>query len=83
MENKEQIYFGKIVKVDESEKFIECNIYILIHQTNMWKALTGCLDAFLARMEKAKTRCRLLSTRSEYSDRHLERINNNRRCFVG
>lgn len=55
METKAQIYYGKIVNVNEAEKFIECNIlHFDIANENRWRALTGCLDDFLVRMDRAK-----------------------------
>jgi len=55
METKEQIYYGKIVNIDEVAKYIECNIlHFDTANENRWRALTGSLDAFLVRMEKAK-----------------------------
>ena len=55
MEIKQQTYFGKITNINESEKFIECNIlHFDTANENRWMPVTGCLDAFLSRMEKAK-----------------------------
>lgn len=55
MESNEQKYYGKIVNVNESEKYIES---IILHfdtpNENRWMPMAGCLDAFLVRMAKAK-----------------------------
>jgi len=55
MEAKEQKYYGKIVNVNEAEKYIECNIlHFDIANENRWTPASGCLDAFFERMRKAK-----------------------------
>lgn len=55
MDAKEQIYYGKIVNINEAEKYIECNIlHFDVANENRWMAVTGCLDDFLNRMAKAK-----------------------------
>lgn len=55
MEAKEQKYYGRVVQINESEKYIECNIlHFGTPNENRWMASVGCLDAFLARIAKAK-----------------------------
>ena len=54
-EIKEQRYLGKVTKFNEVEKTVEC---IVLHfdkpNENYWMPEKGCLDNFLARLEKAK-----------------------------
>jgi len=54
MEKKEQLYVGKVTGVNEDAKYVEA---IILHfdepNENFWRPLSGCLDAFLARIEKA------------------------------
>lgn len=55
MENKEQKYYGKIVKFDESEKYVESNIlHFGVANENKWLPMVGCLDSFLDRLNRAK-----------------------------
>ena len=55
MENKTQSFFGKIASFDEAQRFVDA---IICHfdkpNENYWMPQTGCLDAFLARLGKAK-----------------------------
>ena len=52
---KDQKYYGKIVKFDEAEKYVES---IILHfdtsNENQWLPLAGSLDNFLERLRRAK-----------------------------
>jgi HK97 family phage prohead protease len=50
-----QKYFGKVVSVNEGGKFVEAIIlHFGVANENRWVAMEGSLDAFLARIAKAK-----------------------------
>ena len=55
MKNKEQIFYGKLVEVNEDNKFIKA---IVLHfdkkNENAWRAMSGSLDAFLVRLSRSK-----------------------------
>lgn len=55
MENTDQRYYGKLLQIEESEKYVEC---IILHfetvNENRWTAMNGSLDAFLDRLKKSK-----------------------------
>ena len=55
MKKNEQIFYGKIVDINEEEKFIKSSI---LHfdkvNENRWRAMQGSLDAFLERLNRAK-----------------------------
>ena len=53
--DKAQSYYGKVIKVDESDKYIESAIlHFDVANENRWVALSGSLDAFLERLRRAK-----------------------------
>jgi len=53
--DKEQLYYGKILKIEEQDKYIESVIlHFDVANENRWMAKAGCLDDFLIRLNKAK-----------------------------
>lgn len=55
MEVKNQLYIGAVTKFDESQKTVTANIlHFDIANENDWMPKAGCLDAFFAKINKAK-----------------------------
>lgn len=55
MDTKNQLYIGAVTKFDENQKTVTANIlHFDVANENDWMPKAGCLDAFFAKINKAK-----------------------------